>query len=151
MQTFLPYKDFTQSAKALDYRRLGKQRIEAKQILMILLDETTSTAWRNHPAVKMWRSYEHSLADYGVAMCTEWRARGFVDNQLPYFTERTFAHKYPWSNGGYYYPHWLGDERFHRAHRSNLLRKNPDFYRQLWPLESDSYPYIWPDPMVVKV
>ena len=36
MQTFLPYPDFTQSAKTLDYRRLGKQRVEAWQILNAL-------------------------------------------------------------------------------------------------------------------
>jgi len=32
MQTFLPYADFKESAQCLDYRRLGKQRVEAKQI-----------------------------------------------------------------------------------------------------------------------
>ena len=33
MQTFLPYPSFDASAKVLDYRRLGKQRVEAYQIL----------------------------------------------------------------------------------------------------------------------
>ena len=33
MQTFLPYKDIQKSVKCLDYRRLGKQRVEAMQIL----------------------------------------------------------------------------------------------------------------------
>ena len=33
MQTFLPYPDMIKSAKALDYKRLGKQRVEAKQII----------------------------------------------------------------------------------------------------------------------
>ena len=37
MQTFLPYPDFVKSAQCLDYRRLGKQRVEAKQILEINL------------------------------------------------------------------------------------------------------------------
>jgi len=58
MQTFLPYTDFIQSAKCLDYRRLGKQRLEAKTILNILLNETTKAGWRNHPAVLMWSSHE---------------------------------------------------------------------------------------------
>lgn len=35
MQTFLPYANFEASAKVLDYKRLGKQRVEAKQILEI--------------------------------------------------------------------------------------------------------------------
>ena len=33
MQTFLPHRSFSKSAETLDYRRLGKQRVEAKQIL----------------------------------------------------------------------------------------------------------------------
>lgn len=37
MQTFLPYPDFALSAKVLDNKRLGKQRLEAKQILEINL------------------------------------------------------------------------------------------------------------------
>ena len=33
MQTFLPYADFAQSAKVLDMKRLGKQRVEVLQLL----------------------------------------------------------------------------------------------------------------------
>ena len=36
MQTFLPYKSFTKSAQVLDYKRLGKQRVEAMQIFNAL-------------------------------------------------------------------------------------------------------------------
>ena len=37
MQTFLPYPDFERSAKVLDNKRLGKQRVEVLQILNVLL------------------------------------------------------------------------------------------------------------------
>ena len=40
MQTFLPYEDFTKTAQCLDYKRLGKQRVEAYQILRILKNIT---------------------------------------------------------------------------------------------------------------
>ena len=33
MQTFLPYESFRESAKVLDWRRLGKQRVEGMQII----------------------------------------------------------------------------------------------------------------------
>jgi hypothetical protein len=33
MQTFLPYNDFVKSARVLDYKRLGKQRVEGMQII----------------------------------------------------------------------------------------------------------------------
>ena len=36
MQTFLPYRGFTESARVLDTRRLGKQRVETIQVLRAL-------------------------------------------------------------------------------------------------------------------
>ncbi len=58
MQTFLPYEDFTLSAQCLDYRRLGKQRVEALQIFNALTGASTKDGreyrgWINHPATKM--------------------------------------------------------------------------------------------------
>ena len=45
MQTFLPYKSFNKSFKVLDYRRLGKQRVEAMQILNVLLGRRKTKGW----------------------------------------------------------------------------------------------------------
>ena len=53
MQTFLPYPDFLDSAQCLDYRRLGKQRVEAMQIHNIVSGKRSTGGWINHPAVKM--------------------------------------------------------------------------------------------------
>lgn len=137
MQTFLPYTEFHKTAKVLDYRRLGKQRIETKQILRVLLDETQSKGWRNHPAVLMWKGYEGVLAEYGFEMSTEWLKRGFVDNQLEYFRERMSCTRTT-------IPKWLGDEKFHLAHRSNLVRKDEKYYRVYFPNVPNDLPYIWP-------
>ncbi len=43
LQTFLPYADFAASAAALDWRRLGKQRVENLQIMQTLLGERVIT------------------------------------------------------------------------------------------------------------
>ena len=67
MQTFLPYADFKETAKCLDMKRLGKMRVEAMQILMVLTGLNKGKAWTNHPAVKMWRGYEAALAEYSYA------------------------------------------------------------------------------------
>jgi hypothetical protein len=50
MQTFLPYPDSKKSIQTLDYRRLGKQRVEAYQILRAI---TYGSGWRYHPVTKM--------------------------------------------------------------------------------------------------
>ena len=68
MQTFLPYKNFIKSAKCLDYKRLGKQRVEALQIHNIISGKRTTGGWINHPVVKMWTGYDQLLAYYHNTM-----------------------------------------------------------------------------------
>lgn len=42
------------------------------------------------------------------------------------------------------WPWWMGDQEFHRTHQSNLVRKDPTYYRPFFPDVPDSLPYIWP-------
>jgi hypothetical protein len=134
MQTFLPYPDFIDSACVLDRQRLGKQRVETKQILNAL--EGNSKGWVNHPAVKMWRGYEPALALYGVVMCAMWAERGYVDNLLPFFATRL--------REDMVMPSWIGEPEFHRSHQSNLVRKDPAHYGPLFPDVPNDLEYMWP-------
>lgn len=139
MQTFLPYADFDASARVLDMKRLGKQRVEVLQILKALSDPMYG--WQNHPATKMWRDYEGALVFYGVCICQEWRNRGYKDtcgNKI----RNLFLDNPAWNLIPD--PPWLGDENFHASHRSNLLRKAPEWYSQFGWAELDNLPYIWP-------
>lgn len=131
MQTFLPYPDFRLSAECLDYRRLGKQRVEAMQIINVL--EGRSEGWKNHPAVKMWIGYTDALKCYFNVISEEWIKRGYKHNIGFY--------EY---NGSYSYPYWVGDHVFHLSHQSNLVRKLPEHYRKYFPEVKDDLPYIWP-------
>lgn len=134
MNTFLPYPDFKLSAQVLDYRRLGKQRVEAWQILRVLMGQTTG--WKHHPAVLMWKGYRSALAYYGYVMCTEWIERGYKDTLRVEFLSK-------WC--GTQNPPWIGHREFHLAHQSNLLRKDFKFYSQYgWKVKPD-LPYIWPN------
>ena len=132
MQTFLPFPSFKESAQSLDRQRLGKQRVEVKQILRAL--QGLSKGWQNHPAVRMWRGYETALAAYGVEICTEWRQRGYKDSLLPEFLAAI--------NAEIKMPPWIGNESFHASHRSNLKRKNPEYYKHF--NEPPNLPYVWP-------
>lgn len=136
MQTFLPYPDFARSAATLDDVRLGKQRVEAYQIVRSLIGITRG--WRHHPATKMWRGYEDALIEYGVAMCDEWTARGRADT----VREKLLALRSVSPSAAR--PPWLGDAAFHSAHRSNLLRKDPTHYAGFGWTERDDLPYVWP-------
>ena len=139
MQTFLPYSSFRKTMKVLDYRRLGKQRVEAKQILNILMNRTEKMGWRNHPIVKMWEGYEGALQLYFNDCVEEWIRRGYRNNmELEDITQPLI------------YPDWLGDKLFHSSRRANLLRKDEEFYSQWNWLEDSTDPYSWYDVMENK-
>lgn len=140
MQTFLPYANYSFSAVILDYKRLGKQRVECKQILLAM--PKTTGGWRNHPATKMWRGHEIELCRYAVAMCREWISRGYNDSLLPFFEDAITQYSSDGRNDAP--PPWLGDELLHASHRSNLLRKDPDFYGKYQWTEPPDIPYLWP-------
>jgi len=143
VQTFLPYADLRASCVVLDDRRLGKQRVETFQILRALT--WPAYAWKNHPAVRMWRGFLPALVEYGLENCREWTRRGYADS----VAEQLLA----WTGGqapsGAPLPPWFGLEPLHLSHRSALLRKDPAHYRPLFAAlgngdEPDDLPYLWP-------
>jgi hypothetical protein len=155
MQTFLPYPDFLSSLRVLDYKRLGKQRLEALQILKIITKDYTlisshtldfypspeiekqSTAkmgWQNHPAVLMWKGHEVALANYYNLSLDIWKEMGYEQNML-----KATIH-----NMELAMPDWFGNPDFHASHRSNLLRKNKEFYSKYAWTEPDNLEYVWP-------
>lgn len=129
MQTFLPYPDFVSSLRCLDYRRLGKQRVEAMQLVRAI---ESGGAWSNHPAAKMWKDHVPALKLYHDTAILVWTRRGYKNTMQPYGV-------------GYApVPDWFGDEKFHASHRSNLLRKAPEHYGQFGWTESPNLEYVWP-------
>jgi len=133
MQTFLPFPSFTLSAKALDYKRLGKQRVEAHQILNTLTG--LSNGWSNHPAVLMWKGYEDALKIYFNTISKEWISRGYNHNMGFYNVPSKYDVNPPW---------WLYWEDFHLSHQSNLIRKDPLYYLPKFPKAKLNLEYIWP-------
>ena len=142
MQTFLPYRDFAASAKVLDNKRLGKQRVEGMQIVKACF--RTKGGWVNHPATKMWRGSEPHLLLYVQAMIDEWVSRGFkntIDLKTLFPDLWKKSHNSP-------SPEWLSQEehisKIELSHKSNLLKKMEDYYSQYnWDVPND-IAYHWP-------
>jgi Pyrimidine dimer DNA glycosylase len=143
IQTFLPYQSFIRSARTLDNKRLGKQRVEAYQILRILLGESRSKGWANHPAVRMWRGHEGALHQYLLTMMVEWEQRGFRNILLPVKVEFLSTQHAAVLGTTLDSPKWTRSRKFHRAHQSNLIRKDPAFYQPKFPGVPADLPYVW--------
>lgn len=145
MQTFMPYPSFRKSAESLDNKRLNKQIVECYQILKALNGETKG--WRNHPATLMWKGYEQALISYAIWCCWTWKDRGYKESKL----EIEFKNRI--IDGQLEMPWWYGLNSFHESHRSNLNRKNSDYYKSFdlgfvkglpycWPVEIDNVKYL---------
>jgi len=136
MQTFLPYTDFRESGQCLDMKRLGKQRVEVLQLLNSF-HKPDYKGWKNHPAREMWRGYENALALYGMVICEVWVERGYKDTcwgKINAYFDKSVP---------VVYPKWVGNYDLHLSHKSNLIRKHPEYYKRLWPDVPDNLEYIW--------
>jgi hypothetical protein len=130
VNTFVPFADAEACARALDYRRLGKQRVEAYQLWRALKGITKG--WVNHPATLMWKGHTCFLAKYMNTMIDEWVGRGYRNSmqKLPHCSNP----RPPW---------WWGWAPIHMSHQAALNRKNPDWYHfdvGVW----SNYGYVWP-------
>ncbi len=156
MQTFLPYSDFDETARALDRKRLGKQRVEVIQIVRALT--RPGYGWASHPAVLMWKGYEEALGRYGVSVCDVWVEQGFGDTCAATIGADlrtigvTSIRSYQQLAAEGALPAWLFDPALHRSHQSALVRKDSGHYRRLFPDVPDDLPYVWPvrSPAVVE-
>lgn len=130
MQTFLPYLDYEQTAISLDNKRLNKQILEGYQILKILSGASESGAWRNHPAVLMWKNSEYYLNEYIKTIIKEADFRGIktINNKNNIKTLRN-QFKNAW---GKKLPIWSHNNevamRLTTTHKANLFTKDPIHY-----------------------
>ena len=133
MQTFLPFPDFKKSAKALDNKRLGKQRVEVLQILNTL---KKGNKWANHPAVRMWKGHGCALAKYGNACLDEWKRRGFASNMKPLKGSDSCS-----------MPSWFGRKDVHDSQKARLFQKDPGYYGRFARYAQGYTGYVWPVPI----
>ena len=149
MQTFLPSSDYEYSAQSLDNKRLNKQILEGYQILKVLSNASESGAWKNHPAVLMWKNSENHLMEYIDHMVyeAEWRGIKTDKNVLNLKTLKS-AFSHLWGNS---LPVWQKPEHVIRvvnSHKANLYRKDPIIYSSFKSYTAepccDKCLYYWP-------
>lgn len=161
MQTFLtstdpdPQTAIVQTFEMLDQQRLGKQRVEAYQILLSYEEQTKKQplkyqGWNGLPAVRMWAGHLPALCVYGIINCMVWRRHGHSDSLLAEFQKRRRVYlandpdavQWPW---------WFGHCSMVRTHQTKLYHKNSpkwvDYHQRTAPKHHVmKLPYLWPDP-----
>ncbi|KAI8329803.1 hypothetical protein BC941DRAFT_441941 [Chlamydoabsidia padenii] len=142
VNNFIISPKFSETAKILDNKRLGKQRVETFQIINILDRKNKKSKKRvgfiNHPAVKSWEGHSEALKQYCNAMLEEWENRGFQNNMKYYPVSATVE-----------YPKWIYCDKIHMSHKARLVQKDFQHYSPLFPevlgTEYMKRGYIWPN------
>lgn len=151
MQTFLPYLGAAESAYAhyeecaglLSMKDLKMQRVHTYHLMRALL--VGGTEWDFHPAAMMWEGHEWSLLTYQNAICKEWIHQcGQEDTYLIKTIELYFNNADLSYLSDHQPPAWLYDRQVIISHQSNLIRKDPAYYRKKFPGVPSDLPYIWP-------
>ena len=116
MQVFVPSAAPIVVAECLDRKRLNKQVIECRQIIKAVCGE--SSAWRNHPIVKMYSKHVLWLTLY--AQCLEAYRRGDIGG----------ARRYSCMAGKCTPPFLSGSNGVQLTywHRGRLCKKDPEHY-----------------------
>lgn len=160
---FFIYPDIQATAKTLDRERLGKQRVEAKQIIDVLERydqgvDISKMGWANHPALKSWMGFTNPLKVYFNVIVREWIHRGYVNNMPLYAVDESLYKIVPCHFDGhklifeqafdqYSFPFWVSFPPFYLSHQASLCRKNPSYYKFLLRNELNEYlnnGYLWP-------
>lgn len=162
VNTFIIVPDIYQTAKMLDDKRLGKQRLEAKQLIDVLerYDQTMvlEGGWSTHPATRSWVGYTNALKAYFNIMVEEWISRGNNNTMSMYPVDHRLFRIVPCSFDGktakfegnfdqYCYPYWISFPPLYMSHQASLCRKFPEYYKnflrdELLPFLSNGY--LWP-------
>lgn len=164
VNTFLPYPDIKKSAQSLDRERLGKQRLEAYEIILLLeeYDRTgviPTKGWSSHPAFRSWLGFTNHLKVYFNFIVREWIERGYKNNMPLYPIDETpynivqifydgsrFVYETDKINE-YSFPLWVGFPPFYLSHQAALLRKNPQYYKFMYHetlIPFINVGYLWP-------
>ncbi len=132
MQTFMPFQDYEYTAQVLDNKRLNKQILEGYQIMKVLSGASESGAWRNHPAVLMWKGCEYELKSYIDHMVYEAEFRGIkTDKNVANLKDLEIRFSLNWGKAT---PFWMQNQeqlkRVLDSHKANLYRKDPLYYAE---------------------
>lgn len=143
VNTFIPYSSFRKCAKVLDNKRLGKQRVEAKQIINVIKKikkdpnaksaNGKTLAWSRHPVVLMWKDHVPALKLYYNCIVDEWISRGYL-NTMKKFRVTKFT--IPW---------FMHNKQVIESFRAALLRKNHAHYSRFFTANVNymSRSYVW--------
>lgn len=138
---YLPHPDFEVSAQAFDSAML---QVNIDNIINLLenFHETEFAQPVDDRQRLAWKDHEVSLCWYGIVLCVEMERRQLHASsraRLEWHLDMASAGAFSMDR-----PDWVGDERVHTSHQSQLIAHNPRVYAPAFPGIPDNLPVWWP-------
>lgn len=146
VMTWMTRRGPAQTAQDLETHNLRATIEDALNLLDKMTGVDVEEIPDNHPMIFAWRGYEYSLAIYGMLLCLDWHLKRGQADQLFYEFHKTARELAESEPGEHFYkvPPWFYDTDVLRSHRSNLVRRHPETYRDTWKDVPVNWPYLWP-------
>lgn len=141
-QVYMPYSDFTMTARCLDNKRLNKQITEAKQVFTFV---EYGYGFQGNPSpYKMWEGCGNAIGLYILALYSEWQNRWFTKQRggnKEHKAGEFVLYDRNWNAvKDIVYPKWYTDEKVFSSYRSALLYKDFDWYSKFGWSEAPAVP-----------
>lgn len=141
MMTLHTRMSFLDTANDMDTNLLAQTVKESHELLAQMLDPEAELV--PSPVAYMWMDYEVALAAYCAAMSLELETRGVMTHK--HFEARKLVEQLRRIEPAEFVrPPWIEDVDFLRSHRSNMTRRWPDVYGEMWKGTPELMPYLWP-------
>jgi len=139
--TFITDDDPKVCARNLDYKRLGKQKLECKWII----NSIESKKNNKHPGYLMWEGYLNYLKHYTNCIIEEWLRRGYKNTMEIYSLPSEFEK--PW---------FFTYRPLQLTHICSLKRKDSNYYNNVFPNSPEitqymTIGYLWPTKISLEI
>jgi hypothetical protein len=142
MMTWMTRMSFFDTAQDLDVDLLSTGYRDAVQLFNALLFEQDEIS-ENHPVLRMWQGYHVALASYAISLSASLVVHGISHGTEALRLARTIEDMRREEDHPFVLPPWLEDTDVLRSHRSNIVRRWPE-YADVWPKTPELLPYLYP-------
>lgn len=157
MTIYMTHTKFHASSEALDKARLDRQINLVGKTLKVLEGDPTDDSHEDM-IVRAWEGYTAALAWYGLILCNAW-LQWKPSSQVTIRTRQAVWFNEVFEDAMEFdaetsreemisrlpeLPPWVGNKNVHRSHRSNLIRKFPARYADMFPGTPEDMPHLHP-------
>jgi hypothetical protein len=128
----------------LDVNLLVTANRSADRLFRSMVFPDTAEVADTHPVMRMWTGYHVAVAAYATAAEAVMVGHGIHTGSASRLRAGVVRQLRADEDDPFVMPPWHEDTDVLRSHRSNIMRRWPADYADVWPKTPERMPYLWP-------